>query len=111
MPEPVVSVHMLTFNHAPFIREAIDSVLAQQTDFVFEIVSHRFLAQRNGNESRCPSIGIITRGRRTLTADASRNAGIVTHVEGGSRQQPFHRSSAGVHSGDIPAAEGVAAHA
>jgi len=38
MPEPVVSVHMLTFNHAPFIREAIDSVLAQQTDFVFEIV-------------------------------------------------------------------------
>lgn len=38
MTSPVVSVHMITYNHAPYIREAIESVLAQQTDFPFELV-------------------------------------------------------------------------
>jgi glycosyltransferase involved in cell wall biosynthesis len=29
---------MLTYNHAPFVREAIESVLMQKTDFPFEVV-------------------------------------------------------------------------
>jgi glycosyltransferase involved in cell wall biosynthesis len=33
-----VSVRIITYNHAPFIRQAIDSVLMQKTNFDFEIV-------------------------------------------------------------------------
>lgn len=35
--DPLVSVCMITYNHAPYIREALDSVLAQQVDFPYEI--------------------------------------------------------------------------
>lgn len=35
---PVVSVHMLTYNHEPYIRQAIEGVMAQKTDFEFELV-------------------------------------------------------------------------
>jgi len=35
---PLVSVCMLTYNHEPFLRQALDSVLMQQTDFDFEIL-------------------------------------------------------------------------
>jgi glycosyltransferase involved in cell wall biosynthesis len=35
---PVVSVMMLTYNHAPYIAQAIESVLAQQTQYAFELV-------------------------------------------------------------------------
>lgn len=35
---PVVSVHMLAYNHEPYIRQAIESVMAQKTDFEFELV-------------------------------------------------------------------------
>jgi len=34
---PVVSVFMITYQHAAFIREALDSVLMQQVDFPYEI--------------------------------------------------------------------------
>jgi glycosyltransferase involved in cell wall biosynthesis len=36
--EPVVSVVCATYNHAPFIRDALDGFLAQETDFPFEVV-------------------------------------------------------------------------
>ncbi len=36
--KPLVSVFMATYNHAPFIAEALDSCLMQETDFPFEIV-------------------------------------------------------------------------
>jgi glycosyltransferase involved in cell wall biosynthesis len=36
--EPVVSVAMITYNHRPFIGQAIESVLAQRRDFPIEIV-------------------------------------------------------------------------
>lgn len=34
---PLVSVCLITFNHAPYIRECLDSLLRQQTDFPYEI--------------------------------------------------------------------------
>lgn len=33
-----VSVHMITYNHAPFIVQAIESVLMQQVNFAYELV-------------------------------------------------------------------------
>ncbi len=38
MTEPLVSIHMTTYNHAPFIVQAIEGVLQQKTDFPFELV-------------------------------------------------------------------------
>lgn len=35
---PLVSVHLLTYNHVTFIRQSIESVVAQKTTFPFEIV-------------------------------------------------------------------------
>ncbi len=35
---PVVSVHMVTYNHEPYIRQAIEGVIMQRTDFEFELV-------------------------------------------------------------------------
>jgi len=36
--QPKVSVSIITYNHAPFISQAIESALMQQADFQFEIV-------------------------------------------------------------------------
>ena len=36
--EPLVSVHMLTYRHAPFIAQAIEGVLAQKVDFPIELI-------------------------------------------------------------------------
>ena len=38
MNAPLVSVKMITFNHAPFIAQAIEGVLRQKTNFPFELV-------------------------------------------------------------------------
>ncbi|MGB8953601.1 MAG: glycosyltransferase [Candidatus Aminicenantales bacterium] len=38
MTEPLVSVKMITYNHAPFIAQAIEGVLQQKTNFLFELV-------------------------------------------------------------------------
>lgn len=35
---PMVSVHMITYNHEPYIRRAIEGVMMQKTDFEFELV-------------------------------------------------------------------------
>lgn len=35
--KPIVSVRLMVYQNAPYIRECIDSVLMQQTDFLFEI--------------------------------------------------------------------------
>jgi glycosyltransferase involved in cell wall biosynthesis len=37
-PEPKVSVHIITYQHVKYIREAIESVLMQQTNFPFEVI-------------------------------------------------------------------------
>ncbi len=36
--EPLVSVVMLTYNHRPYIRQALESVLSQATSFSFEVL-------------------------------------------------------------------------
>ncbi len=38
MTHPLVSVHLLTYNHVKFIRQAVESVIAQKTTFPFEII-------------------------------------------------------------------------
>lgn len=38
MAEPLVSVHMITYNHAPYIAQTIEGVLQQKTNFPFELV-------------------------------------------------------------------------
>ena len=35
---PVVSVMMTTYNHAPYIAQAIEGVVAQKTDFPIELI-------------------------------------------------------------------------
>ncbi len=40
MNDPVVSVIMISYNHEPYIRKAIESVLMQKTSFPFEIIIH-----------------------------------------------------------------------
>jgi glycosyltransferase involved in cell wall biosynthesis len=38
MPEPLVSVKMITYNHAPYIAQAIEGILIQKTNFPIELV-------------------------------------------------------------------------
>ena len=38
MTQPLVSISMITYNHAPFIAQAIEGVLQQKTTFPFELV-------------------------------------------------------------------------
>lgn len=38
--KPLVSVCMISFNHARFVRKSIESVLAQEVDFDYEILIH-----------------------------------------------------------------------
>ena len=38
MQTPLVSVCMTAYNHEPYLREAIEGVLAQRTDFAVELV-------------------------------------------------------------------------
>lgn len=35
---PLVSVHMMTFNHGPYLAEAIEGVIAQKADFPIELI-------------------------------------------------------------------------
>lgn len=37
---PLVSICCLTYNHAPYIRQCIESFLMQQTNFLFEVLIH-----------------------------------------------------------------------
>jgi glycosyltransferase involved in cell wall biosynthesis len=36
--EPLVSVAMITYNHAPFIAQAVEGVLKQETSFPSELI-------------------------------------------------------------------------
>ena len=49
---PVVSVNMLAYNHEPYIRQAIDGVMMQKTDFEFELIIGED-ASRDGTREIC----------------------------------------------------------
>lgn len=38
MTKPLVSIHMITYNHAPYVAQAIDGVLQQKTEFPIELI-------------------------------------------------------------------------
>lgn len=38
--QPLVSICCITYNHAPYIRQCLDSFLMQETDFAYEILIH-----------------------------------------------------------------------
>lgn len=40
MDKPLVSVICLSYNHAPYLRQALDGMLCQKTDFDYEIIIH-----------------------------------------------------------------------
>lgn len=40
MESPMVSVYCLAFNHAPYIRQALDGLVSQKTSFPYEIIVH-----------------------------------------------------------------------
>ena len=37
---PLVSIDCITYNHAPYLRQCLDGMVMQQTDFRFEILIH-----------------------------------------------------------------------
>lgn len=40
MTKPVISVCCLAYNHEPYIRQALDGILMQKTEFPFEVIIH-----------------------------------------------------------------------
>ncbi len=48
--QPKVSVSLLTYNHGPFITQALDSILLQQVNFEYEIVIGEDCSQDNTRE-------------------------------------------------------------
>lgn len=48
--KPLVSVIMLTYNHAPYLKEAIEGVLMQKTNFEFELIICNDASPDNSSE-------------------------------------------------------------
>jgi glycosyltransferase involved in cell wall biosynthesis len=81
---PLVSVKMITYNHAPYLAEAIEGVITQDTDFPFELVISEDCSTDNSRaialdyQRRYPEIirvlvsdsnvGMMANGRRALKA-------------------------------------------
>lgn len=38
IPAPIIDVHLITYNHEKFVAQAIESVLAQRTDFSYRLI-------------------------------------------------------------------------
>jgi glycosyltransferase involved in cell wall biosynthesis len=69
MPEPVVSVVMGTYNHAPFVAEAIGSVLAQ------DFADFEFLISDDGSTDRTAEIVAAQTDPRVHFSPNARNRG------------------------------------
>jgi len=77
---PKVSVLLVTYNHEKYIREAIDSLLMQETDFDFEIV----VADDHSLDSTRAIIDGYRTGNHDLRVLASeRNVGITRNYQRG----------------------------
>ena len=48
--DPIVSVSVVTYNHGPYLARCLDNVLAQQTDFPFEVVIGEDFSSDNTRE-------------------------------------------------------------
>ncbi len=69
MPEPLISVVMATYNHAPFVAKAINSVLSQDfTDF-------EFLISDDGSEDQTAAVVAAQTDRRVHFKPNSLNRG------------------------------------
>lgn len=93
--EPLVSVIMITYNHEPYIRDAIEGVVSQRTDFLYElIIGEDFSTDKTRDivleyQKKYPEIirvlgsdsnvGMLNNGRRT--SDACRGA-YIAYCEG-----------------------------
>lgn len=64
MTTPLVSVCMITYNHAPYIRQAVESVLMQKTDFPVELVI--------GDDASTDGTSEILRELATVNSDVIR---------------------------------------
>jgi glycosyltransferase involved in cell wall biosynthesis len=86
--EPVVSVCLITYNHAPFIRECIDSMLCQKTDFPFEICIGED-ESTDGTREICieyaekfpDRINLILRSRSEPRRTAYKSQGVYNYIE------------------------------
>jgi glycosyltransferase involved in cell wall biosynthesis len=74
MSEPLVSVHMITYNHAPYIAKAIECVLAQKTSFPFELVIGEDCSTDGTREIVLDYAGRFPEKIRVITSD--RNVGM-----------------------------------
>ena len=76
-PTPLVSVHMITYNHAKFIRQAIEGALNQNTSFPFEIVIGEDCSTDGTKEivhdyqQRYPEIINITTSKKNVGVNAN----------------------------------------
>lgn len=103
---PVVSVNMITYNHGPFIREAIESVFAQDFDGSMELVigedcstdNTRAVIEEVCREAPIPvrlltskqNVGMHANGARTLRACGGR---YVALLEGDDKWQSRDKTS------------------
>ncbi|MDZ4257986.1 MAG: glycosyltransferase [Gemmatimonadales bacterium] len=75
--KPLVSVCMISYNHDKFIRQAIESVLAQEVDFQIELVIGDDFSQ-DGTYEICESFA--RRDPRVNLLPRDRNVGIMLNV-------------------------------
>jgi glycosyltransferase involved in cell wall biosynthesis len=78
-PDPLVSVFMLTYNHAAFLAKAIEGVVSQQCEFPFELVigedasQDATLAIALEYQRRYPHIVRVVYSRSNVGANANKN--------------------------------------
>lgn len=74
---PLVSVLMITYNHGPYLAEAIEGVLAQQCDFPFELIIGEDASADNTLEvaldyqKRFPEVIRVIHSERNVGANAN----------------------------------------
>lgn len=79
MSTPGVSIHMLAYNHEPYIGEAIESIMMQRTSFPFELVIGE---DRSKDRTRAIIQEYCDRypGRIRLLPDAGKNLGMMGNM-------------------------------